>query len=105
MTGRADEGDPCVTPTRTTRACQAAQAGLMTRAQLAAAGVDRWAVRRRVAGERWVELTPTVIGTTTGELSREQLIWLGVLHGGPHALVGGLTAAELAGSAGGTGKR
>lgn len=73
------------------------RAGLVTRAQLAAVGVDRWVIRRRVASERWVAHTPTVIGTTTGELTRDQLMWLGVLHAGGDALVGGLTAAEVAG--------
>ncbi|WP_182376822.1 hypothetical protein [Nocardioides sp. WS12] len=73
------------------------QGGLLTRAQLAEHGIDRWAVRHRIDTGRWVDHTPTVIGTTTGELSREQLMWLGVLHGGPDALVGDLTAAEVAG--------
>lgn len=75
----------------------AAQGGLLTRAHLAECGINRWAVRHRVATGRWVEHTPTVIGTTTGDLSREQLMWLGVLHGGPDALVGDLTAAEVIG--------
>lgn len=73
------------------------QAGLLTRAQLAGLGVDRWAVRHRLATDRWVAHTPTVIGTTTGELNREQLMWIGVLHGGARAVVGGLTAAEVGG--------
>lgn len=55
------------------------------------------AVRNQIAARRWVEHSPMVIGTTTGPLSREQVMWLGVLHAGPGALVGGLTAAELAG--------
>lgn len=73
------------------------QRGLITRAQLRALGVDRWAVRHRVNSGRWLELTPTVLCTTTGELSRAQLMWLGVLHGGVGSLVGDLSAAELAG--------
>lgn len=73
------------------------QGGLVTRTQLAAVGVDRWVIRRRVASERWVVHTPSVIGTTTGELSREQLMWLGILHAGHGALIGALTAAERAG--------
>lgn len=79
------------------RRLAAAQHGLITRGQLRALGVDRWAVRHRIATARWVAHTPTVIGTTTGELSREQLRWLGVLHGGPEAVVGDLSAAEVAG--------
>ncbi|WGY04124.1 DUF559 domain-containing protein [Nocardioides sp. QY071] len=79
------------------RRLAALQGGLLTREQLRALGVDRWAVRHRLASERWVAHTPTVIGTTTGELSRAQLLWLGVLHGGPDAVVGDLSAAEVAG--------
>lgn len=75
----------------------AAQCGLITRGQLSRLGVDRWAVRHRVATGRWVELTPVVIGTTTGELTRDQLMWLGVLHAGGDAVVGELTAAEVGG--------
>lgn len=74
-----------------------AQCGLITRAQLGAVGIDRWAIRHRVASGRWVELAPKVIGTTTGQLTREQLMWLGVLHGGRDALVGDLSAAEVQG--------
>ncbi|GAB2990607.1 hypothetical protein [Nocardioides montaniterrae] len=71
-----------------------AQHGLLTRAQLAALGVDRWAVRHRIATERWLALGPTVVSTTTGALSREQRKWWGVLHAGAGAVLGDLTAAE-----------
>lgn len=70
------------------------QAGLLTRQQLAGLGIDRWAIRHRVATQRWVAHTPTVIGTTTGDITREQLMWLGLLHGGSGAIVGELSAAE-----------
>jgi len=75
----------------------ATQGGLVTRTQLARIGVDRFRVRNQIAAGRWVERSPTVIGTTTGELSRGQSMWLGVLHAGPRALIGDLTAAEVAG--------
>lgn len=75
------------------RTLAATQAGLLTRAQLTAAGIDRWAVRHRLRTGRWVAHTPTVVGTTNGPLTREVLLWIGVLHGGPHALLGDLTAA------------
>ncbi len=75
----------------------AAQAGLISRRQLNELGVDRWRVRNQIAARRWVELTSMVIATTTGPLSREQTMWAGVLHAGPGSLVGGLSAAELAG--------
>lgn len=75
----------------------AGQAGLITRAQLAACGVDRWAVSHRIATERWRAHTATVIATTTGEPTRQQLMWIGVLHAGAPALLGGLSAAECLG--------
>jgi hypothetical protein len=75
----------------------AAQGGLITRAQFAALGVDRWAIRHRLESGRWIDHSPVVIGTTTGELTRAQLMWLGVLHAGGDSLVGELTAAEVGG--------
>ena len=74
-----------------------AQEGLLSRRQLNELGIDRWRVRNQIAAGRWAERSPMVISTTTGQLSREQMMWLGVLHAGPQALVGGLTAAEVAG--------
>lgn len=70
------------------------QAGLVARRQLPALGVDRFHLRNQIRAGRWVEVTPRVIATTTGELHPDQLRWLGVLHAGPTALVGGLTAAQ-----------
>ncbi|MBS1698822.1 MAG: hypothetical protein JST25_10530 [Actinobacteria bacterium] len=74
-----------------------AQGGLLTRAQLRSAGFDRDAVRHRIQTERWASRSSVVIGTTTGELTRSQLLWLGVLHAGAPAIVGDLTAAEVGG--------
>ncbi|GAA3812008.1 hypothetical protein [Nocardioides panacisoli] len=79
------------------RAVATAQAGLITRAQLAECGVNRWAVSHRIETERWTDLSPVVIGTTTGALSRGQVMWLGVLHAGGEALLGDLSAAEVLG--------
>lgn len=79
------------------RVLAAGQGGLVTRAQLRTCGVDRFGVRNQVAAQRWVWHSATVIGTTTGPLSRSQVQWLGVLHGGTDALVGDLSAAELGG--------
>lgn len=75
----------------------AAQGGLLTRAQLRELGFNSHMVRHRVDTNRWVQHTTTVIGTTTGPLTREQLMWLGVLHAGDDATIGALTAAEIAG--------
>ena len=69
----------------------------MSRAQLAQAGIDHWAVRHRVRTERWNEVSETIIATTTGVLTREQLMWAGVLHAAGHGVVGDLTAAEMGG--------
>jgi len=78
-------------------ALAAKQAGLVSRRQLNALGVDRFRVRNQVTARRWVELGPCVVATTTGPLSREQLMWLGLLHAGPSAVLGDLSAAEAAG--------
>lgn len=79
------------------KALAAAQHGLLTREQLRGLSCTSDMVRHRISTERWVAHTPTVIGTTTGPLTRDQLMWLGVLHGGDQAIVGDLTAAEVAG--------
>lgn len=75
----------------------AGQAGILARSQLRALGMQRWVVRHKVASERWAAVSPTVIATTTGALTREQLMWAGVLHTDGPALVGDLTAAEALG--------
>ncbi len=74
-----------------------AQCGLVARRQLTRLGLEWERVRNQVAARRWVVLTPRVIGTTTGELTWEQRCWLGVLHAGPHSMLGGLTAASAHG--------
>ncbi|GAB3857117.1 hypothetical protein GCM10028801_15250 [Nocardioides maradonensis] len=79
------------------RRTAALQEGLLTRAQLREHGINRWAVSHRVDTGRWLALTPTVISTTTGPLTRLQLMWAAVLEAGPGAHVGEITAAEVAG--------
>lgn len=75
----------------------AQQGGLVSRRQLNQLGIDRFRVRNQIRAQRWVELSTAVICTTTGPLSRVQQMWLGVLHAGPSAVLGDLTAAEAAG--------
>ena len=70
------------------------QCGLIARRQLLACDRDRFHVRNQVAARRWVERTPRVVSTFTGELTTVQRRWLGVLHAGPRSMLGGLTAAE-----------
>lgn len=86
--------------TRTWRDVAAEQAGVLTRDQLRAVGVQRWTVAHRVATERWQQLTPTIVATTTGSLTLDQRLWLGVLHAGEGALIGGVCAAARQGLTG-----
>ena len=69
------------------------QAGMIARRQLNRLGIDADRVRDQVAAGRWAERTPRVISTVTGELTFEQRCWLAVLHAGPRAMLGNLTAA------------
>lgn len=70
------------------------QAGMLSRAQLAELELDRQFVRSQLRAERWQEVSAVVLASTTGTLTREQVMWAGVLHGGPSATVGGLSALE-----------
>lgn len=69
------------------------QAGLLSHRQLRGLGVSRGEIRNHVRVGRWAHRSGEVVSTTTGPLSADQRLWLGVLHGGPSAMVGGLTAA------------
>jgi len=73
------------------------QAGLAHRRQLDVLGLDSDYVARQVRARRWTMRSSVVVGTTTGPLSPRQALWLGVLHGGPHACLGGLDALTLLG--------
>ena len=71
-----------------------AQQGLITRRQLRRLGLNHHYVDTQLDAGRWREISSTVLATTTGELSRAQLMWAGVLHAGPQSALGGLTALE-----------
>ncbi len=73
------------------------QAGMVSRRQLNALGLDHNYVRHQVQAQRWVARTPLVVSTTTGTLTYAQRAWTGVLHAGAGAAVGGLTAAKIRG--------
>jgi hypothetical protein len=75
----------------------AEQSGLLARRQLIALGYDSDYVDVQVRAERWQLVSDVVICTTTGSLTREQLMWAGVLHAGPGSAIGGLTALERRG--------
>lgn len=70
------------------------QSGMVARRQLNEHGIDADRVRDNIAARRWVERTPRVISTVTGELTFDQRCWLAVLHAGPRAMLGNLTAAS-----------
>jgi hypothetical protein len=75
----------------------ARQAGMVSRRQLNALGMDHNVVRHQVEARRWVVRTPVVVSTTTGQLTWVQRAWMGLLHAGPGAAVGGLSAAKIHG--------
>lgn len=75
------------------------QAGLVTRAQLNRLKLSSNHVDAQLSAHRWQEISSTVLATTTGVLTREQLMWAGVLHAGPRSAIGGLTALEVHGLA------
>ena len=79
------------------RALADQQAGLLSRRQLNELGLDRFFVRNQVDAGRWVEVTAMVVATFTGQLPRLACMWMGVLHAGDTAVIGGLTAAEVLG--------
>lgn len=79
---------------RSWRPLAEAQQGLLSWRQLRELGVTHAEVRHHVLMERWAHRSTEVVSTTTGPLSPEQRLWLGVLHAGPTAMVAGVNAAE-----------
>ena len=75
----------------------AVQAGLLSQSQLTGLQVSRGEVRSHLRVRRWAQRTSHVFSTTTGPLSWDQRLWLAVLHAGPTAMIGGLTAAKVHG--------
>ena len=75
----------------------AVQAGMLSQSQLNGLQVSRSEVRRHLRVRRWAQRTTHVFSTTTGTLSWDQRLWLSVLHAGPTAMIGGLTAAKVHG--------
>jgi hypothetical protein len=75
----------------------ARQCGLLARRQLIQLGHPSHFVDDQVAAGRWQLVSDLVVCTTTGTLTRDQLMWAGVLHAGPGSAIGGLTALERRG--------
>ena len=70
---------------------------MLSQSQLTGLQVSRGEVRRHLRVRRWAQRTSHVFSTTTGPLSWDQRLWLAVLHAGPTAMIGGLTAAKVHG--------
>jgi hypothetical protein len=79
------------------RQLAATQAGLVARRQLVRLGYSDHYADSQIEAERWRLVSDVVVCTTTGSLTREQLMWAGVLHAGPGSAIGGLTALERRG--------
>ncbi|GCD88423.1 hypothetical protein NLS1_04290 [Nocardioides sp. LS1] len=73
------------------------QLGVVARRQLLRHGINRHHVRAQVRAGRWQTIGPEVVVLTTGELTRGQRMWAGVLHAGERAAVGGITALQARG--------
>ncbi|GAA4752134.1 hypothetical protein GCM10023350_41740 [Nocardioides endophyticus] len=81
------------TPSRWLRLAEA-QDGMLHRLQLSRLGLGNHYVDAQLSARRWQEVSSVVLGTTTGPLTRRQLMWAGVLHAGAYSALGGLTALE-----------
>lgn len=77
-----------------------AQSMVVSRRQLSTLKIGRQLISRRVGGDQWQTVGPHVVVLHAGPLSRTQQCWAGVLHAGPGAALGGLTALEVEGLAG-----
>lgn len=79
------------------RILAAQQSRVIARRQLVALGYGDHYADAQIEAERWQLVSDVVVCTTTGTLTREQLMWAGVLHAGPGSAIGGLTALERRG--------
>jgi hypothetical protein len=72
------------------------QFGVLDRDQLRSRGWSRHRVDNEISKGRWTEVAPRVVAMQNAPLTRDQLMWLGVLHAGPSAVLTHATACELA---------
>lgn len=79
------------------KASAATTGGVLSERALREAEITRAFVRNQIAAGRWQARTHSTLTTTTGPLSREQLLWVALEHAGPGSLLGGLTAAQALG--------
>lgn len=74
-----------------------AQANVVGRRQLAAAGVSRWVIRNEVAVGRWQRTGRQTVAIHNGQLDRGAQCWVAVLEVGRRAALDGVTALQHAG--------
>ena len=75
------------------------QRGILSRAQVLAAGLTDEVIVARLSRGSWQRIHPGVYAAFSGELSREAQLWAAVLYAGRGAAVSHQTAAELWGLA------
>lgn len=73
------------------------QAGVLSRQQAMAAGLNPTVIDNRLRSNRWRRLQHGVYATFTGTPSREAVLWAALLRAGPAAALSHRTAAELHG--------
>jgi hypothetical protein len=73
------------------------QDGVLARRQLHEAGWSDGTIDHELRFERWQSPVPGLVVTNTGVLSERQREWVGVLHGGPGAVLSHLRATRAAG--------
>jgi hypothetical protein len=74
-----------------------AQAGVISRVQLVAAGVTVRSIATDVSAGRWQRLHPGIVAMFTGPLPRVTELWAALLACGAGATLGHRTALEMAG--------
>lgn len=72
-----------------------AQAGVLSRADVAARGVSDAVIRRAVQRGKWRRVHPRVYAVSPTPLSRDGLLWAALLYAGPGATLSHETAAEM----------
>lgn len=85
---------------RTASALAEVHGGVVSRALLRDAGVDRWAVAAEVRADRWALHGRRTVAVHTAGLSREALRWRAVWEAGRSAALDGVSALEAAGLTG-----
>jgi hypothetical protein len=75
------------------------QSGVIARTQVVRAGLSADLISSRLRRGSWRRLQPGVYASSSGEPSRQAILWAAVLYAGPGAVLSQRTAAELWGLA------